>query len=614
MCGIAGFTGRSEPGVIDRMTDTLTHRGPDDRGVFIDEAVSLGHRRLSIIDLDASRQPMYSPDGNVVLVYNGEIYNFRELRKDLAAQGWKFATAGDTETVLAAYSIYGHQEFVNHLSGMFALAIYDRAAGRLLLARDRVGIKPLYYALKNGELVFASEVKAILARDGAAPELDPSVLWRQFTFRYSPGAETLFKGVSKLPPGALLIWRDGNVEIKKYWEPAIGASRHEGLDELAHEFDELFSRAVRGHMIADVPVGAFLSGGLDSSYLVAVMASLADKKVATFSVGFSDSDRSELEYARIVAEKFDTAHNTILCDVAEEDVFRKVAWHLDEPLADATCLPTYLMSRLTVRHVKVVLSGEGSDEFLGGYGKYRAIGAGEGVAPFVPRVFSQALSGALARFSHIGRLSLFMAGKNPTERYLNLTGVFSRREIGELFTPEFRKKVFAGRDPHDDLAPLLNSKRPIFDRLLELDVKTWLPDDLLLKNDKMTMAHSLEARVPFLDRDLMEFMRGLPAAIKLCCTKDKIILRRAMQARLPAQIVNRPKTGFTVPLDLLLKNGLMRICDGLMDREKIAAMGVFDPAAIEKIRSRPLDDAYRRRQFYTVFSFLLWLDVFKVRL
>jgi len=607
MCGICGYVGPGRETTLAAMAATLAHRGPDGAGRFVGEGIGLAHRRLAIIDLEGGAQPMTDAAGNV-LVFNGEIYNFLELRRELEGLGRRFVTRSDTEVLLGAYRQWG-QACLSRLRGMFAFALWDTERRELFVARDRVGIKPLYYAAVGGVFYFASEAKALLEIPGFRRRLNRTALPLYLTFRYTPGEQTLFDGIRKLLPGhALTVAADGSLAVSQYWSLHFAPDEGPSAAQWQERFWGTFEEAVRLRMISDVPLGAYLSGGLDSSLLVAAMSELSSSPVDAFSVGFRDRRFNELPHAAVVARHFGCRHHVLHAEEEAAELLDPVVYHLDEPLGDLAAIPTFLMARQTKPQVSVVLSGEGADELLAGYPKYRAVLAGARISPWLPG----ALLAAVARLNPPiawRRMCDFLAQADPVEAYLRLTAVFTAEEQAALLTAP-------DRDAEDVVAAVA---RPHFareydglSRLLALDFHTWLPDDLLLKNDKMTMAHGVEARVPYLDHQLVELCARIPSRFKLNWHQEKLLLRRAMVGRLPASIRRRRKAGFTVPLAQWMQGPFGAPVREVFRPEFVAARGLFRPEFLERLLRRPLNDPYYRRQFWTVAALGLWMRRFEV--
>jgi asparagine synthase (glutamine-hydrolysing) len=563
MCGITGvfnFDGRpvAKP-VVERMTREMAHRGPDDAGLYVEGNVGLGMRRLSIIDVAGGHQPIASEDGATRVIGNGEIYNYRELRAELAERGHRFTTNSDIETILHAYEEYG-DDCVHKLRGMFAFAVWDSQRQRLLLARDRLGIKPLYYRSGDDRLIFASEIKPILAHPGVAARACLPTIYEYLTLRYVIDPRTVFAGILKLPPGHMLTCRNREVQVKKYWDAGFEEKqgKRPGESIYAERLRDLLKYCVQTHLMSDVPLGAFLSGGLDSSCVVGLMSQMVETPIKTYSVGFgAGKPIDELEHARQVARYFHTDHHELTCESGSVELLEKIIHHLEEPIADPAVIPTYLVSELASRDVKVVLTGEGSDETNGGYDKYavsyrygKLLSAYSKLMPLSLRkrmdkadIF-RALPAA-ARLRTFNAWSLSEAGKF----FLMSRSLRPGLSETDLFTPDFLAEIGDVRE--NPFAPVLEDKGGLSsaNQFFYLDIRTWLPNDLLLKVDKMAMAHSLEARVPYLDHKFVEFSGTVPPSLKLRDGVTKYLLRQAMKDLLPPGILRRKQHGFNVPID-----------------------------------------------------------------
>jgi asparagine synthase (glutamine-hydrolysing) len=623
MCGICGIAAPARLGyVVDesslvRMRDSLFHRGPDDAGLHLDGAVGLGHRRLSIVDLAGGHQPMTNEDGSVTLVFNGEIYNHRDLRRGLVARGHRYRTESDTETIVHLYEERG-AAVVDELRGMFAFAVWDAARGRLVLARDRLGIKPLYYTLdENGVLSFASEIKALVEAGAAPPELNYAALPDYAANRATSGDETLFAGVRRLPPGHVLVWEDGRIDVRRYWTLSYAKGEEVGDADIVARFAELLEESVRLRLMADVPLGMFLSGGIDSSAIAVLMRRLVGAPFHTFSVAFAEREANELEYARMVARALGTEHHEVV--VSPEEFFEALpalVYQEDEPIAHPSSVPLYFVSRLAAERVKVVLTGEGSDELLAGYEKYRRtifnLTLGRGYHRAAPASARRAVAAgvdAFARRSAFGRkLARTFLRLEPDlpSIYFDNFSVFSRAMQRRLFTPEARERIGAA-GPYDAATAAMadSDAAATLDRLLAADMTTYL-HELLMKQDQMSMAASIESRVPFLDHRLVEFAAALPERAKLRGVTTKWVLRRAMQGRLPEQILRRPKMGFPVPVGAWLRGGFRHLVDDLVLGPRARARGVFDPAFVREIVARHDAGEDHSERLWALMNFEIW--------
>jgi asparagine synthase (glutamine-hydrolysing) len=629
MCGICGvaFSTRSRRTVdaqaLVRMRDTMTHRGPDDCGIFGEGRVGLAHRRLSIIDVAAGHQPMPDDTGSLHIVYNGEIYNHPELKVALERRGHRYRTRCDTETILHLYQESGSRA-VEQLRGMFAFAIWDGRREELFLARDRLGEKPLYYVhTRDGSLFFASEIKALLAAGATSPELNYEALPDYLANRAPSGTATLYAGVQRLLPGHTLRWHDGEIEIRQYWDLSFGGvgDGHESDQELVAEFAERFRDAVRMRLMSDVPLGVFLSGGIDSASIAAVMSRLVAEPIKTFSVGFVERESSELAYARTVAEAYGTDHHEVV--VSGDDFFNALptlVWHEDEPMGHPASVALYFVARLARDHVKVVLTGEGSDELLAGYGRYaRTLYNVRLGAPYhrvVPAGVRRAVRGAIGRLgpgSARRKLehSFLCVPPDLESIYLDNFAVFPRALQAQLLTPAVRARV-AAADPYGVARAHLDGTdaATLLDRLLYVDTKTYL-HELLMKQDQMSMAASIESRVPFLDHELVEFAARLPTRLKLRGSITKRILRQSMAGTLPASILTRPKMGFPVPLAAWFRGPWRGALSELVLGERARERGIFDPDVVRRlIGEHSSGRVEHMERLWALMNFELWLRRF----
>lgn len=614
MCGIAGIvnfnTEQMDDRIVKKMIDVMAHRGPDGEGVYGSRHVVLGHRRLSIIDVEGSTQPLCNEDESIWITFNGEIYNYPELRKKLIDKGHSFKTKGDTETLVHLYEEYG-AGMVTHLQGMFAFAIWDSNKQLLLLARDRIGIKPLYYCSADGSFIFASEIKALLQHPCVKPNARRQSVWHYLTYRSVPCPDTIFEDVYKLNPGHTLVVSGSGCSKKKYWDIPLSteqslsnADRQE--DTIEREVESLLLKSVKRRLISDVPLGAFLSGGVDSSLIVAMMSKLTDSQVKTYSVGFNNFASSEVSYAGIVAERYNTNHHEL---ILEEDCFaenlEKMTWMRDMPLSEPADVPLHLLAKMARHDVKVLLSGEGSDELFAGYPKY----AYDRFAPAVnwmPKLFIQELGGlfpAKMRRAEVALRSL--CEKKHTDRWAQWFSPFTSKEKMRLFG---NCDIFEG--PIEDYA--FNARRCHgLDAMLYVDCKLWLPENLLERGDRMTMAASVECRVPFLDHEFIEYAFGLPADVKLRKFSRKWQIKQIARKYLPDTIIDRPKVGFSLPLNQWFRGQLRDMCyDRICSRCGIAGE-FFDKKVLEKI----LDDHCARRKdnslkIWTLLTLAIWHDIF----
>ena len=595
MCGLAGYLSpRTFPAdVLERMTARLAHRGPDADGFYRDGPVALGHRRLSIIDLAGSPQPMSTPDGELTVVFNGEIYNFRELREALAARGHRFATHGDTEALLYAYREYG-EGMLEHLQGMFAFALWDRPRRRLFIARDHLGVKPLYYHWDGATLVFGSELKALLEHPAVTREIDLDALGLYLECQYIPAPKSIYRSVRKLEPGQALVVEGGRVTLRHYWRPDYAQKLELGDDEAAGRLDRELRAAVRSMLVSDVPLGSFLSGGVDSSLVSALMVDISGRPIDTFTLGFEgDAGVSEHRHAELVARHIGaTSH--VLMMTQQDLLFSFEHWVdvFDEPFADPAALPTLLLSRLTRRNVTVVLTGEGADEVFSGYANYRKRVREERITGTLGAAYSplRHLVGLLPERVRKDRV-LKAIGERKSRRYVTIPQVFDATLRSSVFSEGFRAAQesrmadFAERHFEE-----CNSAEYI-DRLMYVDARLWLPDDLLTKVDRATMAHSLEARVPYLDHRFFEFCARLDPGLKQRGRTGKFILKKLAEKYLPATTVHRGKHGFVPPLGEWFAGLLRPQVDEALSADGLGRRGLFQPAALERLRNaaRPTD-------------------------
>lgn len=559
MCGIAGFIDLERPtasdatsSILHRMCQIIRHRGPDDQGTYLSDGVALGMRRLSIIDLAGGHQPISGEDGSVTIVFNGEIYNFLELKPKLQALGHIFKTHSDTEAIVHAYEEFG-PKCVEHLRGMFSFAIWDAKSRTLFVARDRVGKKPLYYATTpDGTFVFGSELKSLLEHPDVQRELDPSALDAYLTLGYVPDPLSIFRNINKLPPGHYLTFSEAGLKVTRYWDFRFEPDTKRSEEDYLAELRELLDESVRLRLISDVPLGAFLSGGIDSSTVVAMMARHMGQPVKTFSIGFHEDSFNELKYARLTAQKFGTDHHEFfvtpdICSIVDE-----LVWHFDEPFADSSAIPTYMVSKLARDHVTVVLSGDGGDELFAGYTRYVVDRKREGFAR-LPKPLRESVMRPLSqRLPHAtwGRNYLHNVSLDPISRYLDSVSVFTSLNRNSLYSADFKSRLGSTSYVSTLFNDLVNQvgTGESLDQLLYLDSKTYLPGDILTKVDRMSMAVSLEARAPLLDHKLIDFVTGIPAGLKLSGFETKYLLKKAVKDLVPSEILNRPKQGFGVPI------------------------------------------------------------------
>ncbi|WP_176308551.1 asparagine synthase (glutamine-hydrolyzing) [Micromonospora sp. NBS 11-29] len=614
MCGIAGVVSaeRPEAALVRRMCDEIIHRGPDGAGLHADDTCVMGMRRLAIIDVAGGQQPVRNEDGTVVAVFNGELYNFPELRTMLIRKGHRFVSEGDSECLVHLYEELG-DDLVHRLRGMFAFAIWDSRRRRLLLGRDRVGKKPLYWWSNGSGISFASEAKSLL-RDPSLPRrLDPVALHHYLTYQYVPAPWSIYQGVRKLPPGHLLTWTDGTVDVRPYWR--LDCTPHPVPDETAAagELRERLLDAVRVRMVSERPIGAFLSGGVDSSAVVAAMARQSTGPVKTFSIGFEESRYDERAHARLVADRYGTDHHELVVDPSCVALLPTLAWHFDEPFADSSAIPSFYVAQMSRQHVTVVLNGDGGDESFGGYRRYALMQALGRVPAWASpsalerigtRLVQHTTSGS--RMRAVGRI-LHLLGQSPLDRYCSMISAYPPAQQFGLYTDELREQV-SGWDSWAVVAQAYESSRAAdpLGRIIDADVNTYLPGDLLPKVDISTMANSLEARSPFLDHHLMEWAAHLPTRLKVRRGTTKYLLKRAVEPWLPAEIIHRPKMGFAVPMDRWLRGELRDMAWSLLTDATARSRGLFRPEAVTALLRRHEQGQNEGSRIWALLQFELW--------
>ncbi|MCH2123750.1 MAG: asparagine synthase (glutamine-hydrolyzing) [Pirellulaceae bacterium] len=632
MCGITGAVWSDSQlavntDLLGRMTDVLQHRGPDDRGRYERElqiqppyetipGVALGFRRLSIIDLQRGQQPMANEDGSVWVVFNGEIYNYEALRCRLEGAGHHFQTECDTEVIVHLYEDEGVDCF-SHLNGMFSLAIWDKNQRRLVLGRDRLGQKPLVYRQEPGRLLFASELKSLLQVPGVPREIDPSAVDEYLTFQYIPHPNSIFRGIHKLPPGHCAVFEQDQLTVRPYWQPDFNHQQSLSEAQAVEQLRDTFESAIQLRMRSDVPLGAFLSGGVDSSLVAAIMQKNSSRPIQTFSIGFSIPEYDETSYARQVAEHLGTEHHEFQVTPDAMEVLPKLVWNYDEPFADSSAIPTWYVSRLTREHVTVALSGDGGDELFVGYPRYRAVALGSQLDRIKPlrALFGakcwQALPTSARQKSRLRQLQRFSesVSKPFLRRYLDWVCIFNEARRGALYTDDFLSSL-PGSDPIEFLsqAHARASQRDAVTAISLTDLVTYLPCDLMTKTDTASMAHALECRQPFLDYRVVELAAALPSAFKFRRGKGKRILHKAFGHLLPQAIWKRRKMGFGVPLDHWFRNELREITHDVLLGETATNRGFFRKETIATLirqhEAKEFDHAYR---LWALLIFELWL-------
>jgi asparagine synthase (glutamine-hydrolysing) len=594
MCGIAGFIESpsvAEPFTLDasralvhRMCDVIRHRGPDDEGLYVSDGVALGMRRLSIIDLSTGRQPIHNEDRSVWVVFNGEIYNFQSLRRTLEAAGHVFYTATDTEVIVHAYEQWGGAA-IQRLRGMFGLAIWDSRARTLLIARDRVGIKPMHYAAVDGRLYFGSEIKSLLEAPDLPRDLDLNALDHFLSFLYTPRDGSIFEHVRKLPPGHLLTWKEGSVTIERYWQLAASEDFKGSEDDAIEQLRAVLADAVHSHLVSDVPLGAFLSGGVDSSLVVGLMHQTSGKRVKTFSIGFNEPAFDELEHARRVARHFETDHHELVVEPDGVQILDRLVSHFDEPFADSSAIPTWYVSEMARRHVTVVLSGDGGDELFGGYDRYLPhprVVAFDRYGPPGARRIAAAAAAALPHGAR-GKNFLRHVGRDDRGRYLDAIRFFGSDEKPALLSQEVRRRIDGNAERRLSRHFERYARLPWPSQMMRFDAETYLPDDVLTKVDRMSMAHSIESRVPLLDNDVVAFASSLPAALKIKAGRRKHVLKEVAATLLPRDLLDRRKQGFGVPLGVWFRGNLRELFSDTLLAAKSLQRGYFQPAFVRRL-------------------------------
>ena len=627
MCGIAGIFDSTARRPIDRalleaMNAAQFHRGPDEGGIHLEPGVGLAHRRLSIIDLSSGQQPLFNEDGTVAVVFNGEIYNSQELIPELAALGHTFRTRSDTEVIVHAWEAWG-ERCVDRFRGMFAFALWDRRKETLFLARDRLGVKPLYYALlEDGRLIFSSELKALMAHGGLRTALDPHAIEDYFAFGYIPEPRTIYLGVAKLPAGHMLTVRRGRdlPAPVQYWDVHFGLERRIGVQEACDELHARLRESVRLRMISEVPLGAFLSGGVDSSAVVATMAGLSDKPVQTCSISFADPSFDESAYAREVAQRYRTDHHVEQVESDDFDLIDRLSSVYDEPYADSSALPTYRLCELARKHVTVALSGDGGDESFGGYRRYQIHLREEQMRAALPLGLRRPLFGALGSLYPQAlwaprvlraKATFQTLSRDSVQAYFNLIAVVDDPTRRRLFSPSFRRQLagysalevlrrHAHNAPQDDPLALVQY----------LDLKTYLVDDINTKVDRASMAHALEVREPLMDHPLVEWLASLPSSLKLSGDEGKFLLKKAMEPKLPHDVLYRRKMGFAVPLSRWFRGPLRQRAESVLLGPRIARTGLFDDSYLRVMISQHQSGA---RDFSAAIWSLIMFDAFLKR-
>lgn len=623
MCGIVGFVNKgaqaTDRSVLERMNDAIVHRGPDEDGFFIKDTVGLGMRRLSIIDLASGQQPIFTQDRTKCIVFNGEIYNYQELREGLIERGRKLTTKSDTEAVLHLYDEYG-PDCLQHLSGMFAIAIWDEVEKTLFLARDRVGKKPILYSHQpNGDLIFGSEFKAVLEHPSVSREVDYDALDSYLSYMCVPAPQTAYKAIRKLEPGHWLRWRAGEIETRRYWLPDFSKKIKISEEDAIEETTRILRESTRLRMISEVPLGAFLSGGVDSSAVVALMAQESSTPVKTFSIGFEDEDFSELKYAKRVAEHVGAEYNEFIVRPDATEILPTLVDHYGEPYADSSALPTYYVSRETRQHVTVALNGDGGDESFAGYDRYMAMKLAEVYRklPLRKLLFEpvvNALSSTEKRKTKVRDAQRFLVSANMERpmRYFHWMSYFKAKVKASLYTENFAQTI-SGSRPERFLEQWYSQANGsgVIDSTLLTDQMTYLPNDLLVKVDIASMAVSLEARSPFLDHKMIEFAASLPENLKVNRYKTKYLLKKVAARLVPPEVIYRQKMGFGVPIGRWFRGDMKDLVYSTLMSDRAIGRGLFNAEAIKSLLDRHVsfeEDA--SHQIWTLLMLELWFQRF----
>ncbi|TPV62104.1 asparagine synthase (glutamine-hydrolyzing) [Aestuariibacter sp. GS-14] len=620
MCGIAGFSRfqfeAGDESLLTSMGQAILHRGPDAGGTYIDEHVGLCHRRLSILDLSAAgNQPMFSKDQRYVIVFNGEIYNFLELRAALETEGHVFSTHTDTEVIIALYAKMG-VECLAELNGMFTFAIWDKQEHTLFIARDRMGKKPLYYTYEQGKLAFASEIKALLPVPFVEREIRDDAVYDFFAYQYIPDPKTIFKGVHKCPPAHYMFYKNGELTCQQYWDVDFSKVSQASEEELTNQLRDLTAHCTRQRMIADVPLGAFLSGGVDSSGVVAMMAQQSESPVKTCSIGFDEKRFNETEFARIVAEQYHTEHHEFIVHDNVSDNLEHIVSFFDEPFADPSLVPTYFVSKLARQEVTVAIAGDGGDEVFAGYEKYSIDAIENDLRNKVPTWIRKAILPKVANLVAGSGISVLKKVKSlcdslscdPAMGFYITNSQIDDRQWQQLVKPDFAAKLGAYHPSKITLDAYEKANGPDhLSRILYTDMKTYLPGGILVKVDRMSMAHSLEVRAPILDRDVIEFAATVPSAFKFKNGEKKHILKEAFKPLLPNDILYRKKMGFSVPLDQWLRDEIKAIAEKYLFAEQAGLLTYFNASAIKQLWNQHQSGSHQHGTvLWSLLMFEMW--------
>lgn len=632
MCGICGFVGCNDMDLLKRMTEILAHRGPDDFGYYFKDNVGLGHRRLSIIDLNTGRQPLFNENKSICIVYNGEIYNYLDLRVELQEKGHHFTTTSDTEVIVHLYEELG-VDCIKKLNGMFAFAIWDEKKKRLLLVRDRAGIKPLYYTVSNNAIFFASEIKSLLENKDLMREINPQALDSYLALRYVPGDTTLLRGIYKIPPANIAIYEKGNLKFDTYWQLDIESNdiplKKDG--EYIEEFKSLFIDVIKGHLMSDVAFGAFLSSGIDSGSVVGMMSKFISGKIKTFTVGFN-SDIDETESSHRLSAYFDTDHTQIMVKPDSYKLLSRIMWYLDEPVGDAIIIPVYLLSKETAKSVKMVLTGEGADEIFGSYVHQIVFHYGQLYNRILPSAVKAGLN-RMVGFAPVKLLDKFFSypaflgseGKKKVIAYLSslddagkayfsLASVFDKGYKDKLYADGLKEALGQSRGnllSETYAKALSNARNRLLNKVIDSDIRYWLPDYTLMKLDRLTMANSLEGRVPFLDYRLIEFSGRIPIRLKLRGLTTKYLLRRSMEGLLPKDVVTAPKRSFYFPTEKCFNPYFDTYVKDLLSEDAIRRRGLFNYNYLQELIENPRSpELLRNKQVMSLVILENWMRIY----
>jgi asparagine synthase (glutamine-hydrolysing) len=628
MCGICGFVGFVDEALLQRMTHALRHRGPDDDGFYLGNRVGLGHRRLSIIDLETGKQPIFNEDNTIAIVLNGEIYNYLELRRRLEKRGHIFRTQTDTEVIVHLYEEMG-ERCVEELNGEFAFAIWDDGKQSLLLARDRLGIRPVYYYSINETLIFSSELKSLLLWEKTPRVINRIALDCYLTLRYIPANMTMFAGIEKLPPASVLSFKNGKTRIERYWSVRLQEEPRQSLKASEDRLFEMLKDSVRLRLMSDVPLGAYLSGGIDSSSIVGLMAEMSSTPVKTFTVGGFGGEADEASQARRIADHFGTDHHELIIGKQDYDLLPRIMRHMDSPIGDAIIIPTYLLAQETSKHVKVVLSGEGADEILAGYVHQLSMRFGELYRRALPKPLQAAVHYTIrhtpstclnllfrypAKLGSKGkeRVSNYLtalSNESPAQCFLVLASLFTQQERKNLYSDDFRQAADDnGLQSRMDAA--LAEQGGFLNKLLVYDLENWLPDNTLIKQDHLSMANSLEARVPFLDHRLVEFCCGLPERFKIRGTVQKYLLRKAVARLLPSQTAKAPKRAFYFPIERVFGDEFSDYVRDNLTSQRFTSRGIFNKEAVARFSHMRSSELIDNKQLMAVLILEIWFRTF----